>query len=93
MTARLPDDLELVRTTATFDQATVPAGLRAAHTVPDGMWGRLVVESGGLSFRFEDESDHQWVSPGAPAVIPPGRPHRVAVDGPVRFMIEFYARG
>ncbi|MFN0090530.1 MAG: DUF1971 domain-containing protein [Acidimicrobiales bacterium] len=89
----LPPGLELTRTTPTFTEETVPAGLLAAHRTAPEVWGRLVVERGSLTFRFED-------APGAPipvaagghVVIPPGRPHHVELDGPVAFAVEFHRR-
>ena len=50
----LPDGAVFVRVTPDFDERTVPAGLRSAHRVADGVWGRLVVRSGTLDVVFED---------------------------------------
>lgn len=87
----LPEGLELVRTTPIFDQGRVPAGLLAAHRVAEGVWGRLVVHDGALTFRFEDERDRpRRVAAGGHVVIPPGRPHHIELDGPARFAIEFH---
>ncbi|MDQ3145661.1 MAG: DUF3565 domain-containing protein, partial [Actinomycetota bacterium] len=41
--AELPDDLEVVRTTGTWDERTMPPGLRQAHRVAPGTWARLQV--------------------------------------------------
>ena len=68
----LPDGLEHVRTTDIFDNDTVPAGLLRAHRVADGVWGRLVVHSGTVSFVFDDEPEHPiTVSAGDAVAIPP----------------------
>ncbi len=87
----LPDGLEHVRTTETFDQDHHPAGLRRAHRVADGVWARLTVHTGALEFVFEDELD-RIIDVGAEAsvVIPPGRLHHVDVTGPVTFALEFH---
>ena len=53
MTDRLPDGVEHVRTTEVFDHLHHPAGLRRTHRVADGVWARLVVHSGSLTFVFE----------------------------------------
>jgi tellurite resistance-related uncharacterized protein len=89
--ATLPPDLDLVRTTAVWDEHTVPDGLLSAHRVADGVWGQLVVRSGAVGFVFEDEPDvtHR-LSTDERITIPPGRPHHVALDGPVTFVVEFY---
>lgn len=88
---RLPDDLELVRTTPEFSERTVPSGLRANHHIAPGVWGRLVVVSGSLGFVFADRPDDlRTVGAGDEQVIPPEAVHHVDVEGPVRFRVEFY---
>lgn len=91
MRIELPDGLEHVRTTDTFDQDHHPAGLRRAHRVADGVWARLVVHSGALGFVFEDDPEHVIdLGAGASQVIPPGRLHHVEIAGPVTFALEFH---
>ena len=87
----LPAGLTLQRTTPTFDEESTPQGLRAAHAVADGVWGRVVIESGSLGFVFEDEPDDvRAMGPADRQVIPPARLHHVVIDGPVRFAVEFH---
>jgi len=87
----LPAGLAVQRTTPTFDENSTPAGLRGAHSVADGVWGRLVVEQGSLGFVFEDfPDDVRTVLAGEHQVIPPSRLHHVVIDGPVRFAVEFH---
>jgi tellurite resistance-related uncharacterized protein len=91
MSIELPDGLQHVRTTDTFDQDHHPAGLRRAHRVAEGVWARLVVHTGALTFVFEDDPDHVVdVAAGASQVIPPGRLHHVGIAGPVTFELEFH---
>lgn len=87
----LPDGLEYVRTTDVFDNDTMPAGLRRAHRVAEGVWGRLVVHSGQLTFVFDDQP-HQPIRlvAGGKIAIPPGRLHHVEPDGPATFAVEFH---
>ena len=87
----LPVGLELARTTPDFDETTVPQGLLAAHQVAEGVWGRLVVLSGSLTFYFEDDSAApRSMRAGEDQVIPPVRPHHLEIDGPVPFHVEFH---
>jgi len=87
----LPAGLALVRTTPVFDEQSVPAGLRRAHHIAEGVWGRLVVSAGSLDFVVEgDHAEVLRVSAGGAKVIPPGVAHHVEFDGPVRFQIEFH---
>ncbi len=87
----LPEDAVFVRVTPDFDEHTVPAGLRSAHRVADGVWGRLVVRAGALGLVFEDNAhEHHVVAAGGTKVLPPGARHHVELIGPVRFAIEFH---
>lgn len=87
----LPDGLTLQRTTPTFDESSVPAGLVKAHSVADGVWGRLVVSAGSIGFVFDDEPDAiRTVTAGETQVIPPLRKHHLVVGGPATFAVEFH---
>lgn len=89
---QLPPGLSLQRTTDEFTVATVPAGLRRAHRVARGVWGRLRVIEGRLRF--------VWEEPGAvepldlvdddSVVIPPDTLHRVEPQPGCRFVVEFH---
>lgn len=88
---QMPEGLAHVRTTDIFDEHHHPAGLRRAHRVADGVWARLVVHTGALTFVFEDEpAAPAEVVAGATVVIPPGRLHHVDITGPVTFALEFH---
>lgn len=91
MCDELPSGLRLVRTTPELDESTVPSGLLRSHRVAGDVWGRLLVRSGSLRFVFEDgDGVEVRVSAGERFVIPPGRPHHLVIDVPVRFAIEFH---
>lgn len=88
----MPDGLVLVRTTPTFTEETVPAGLRRAHRVAEGVWGRLRVEQGSVRFVFEDPpGTSRDVPAGGTVDIPPGVAHRVEPQPGCRFAVEFHA--
>ncbi len=87
----LPAGLEHLRTTAVFDNSTVPAGLLRAHRVAEGVWGRLLVHSGEVVFVFEDHPDERIVvAEGGSVAIPPARLHHVELDQPATFAVEFH---
>jgi tellurite resistance-related uncharacterized protein len=89
--APLPEGLEHVRTTDVFNAATMPAGLRRAHRVANGVWGNLVVHTGSVRFTFEDAPDDPIVvSAGGSLAIPPGREHHVDPDHRATFAVEFH---
>ena len=90
-TPTMPTGLVLARTTPSFTAATVPAGLRNAHEVADGVWGRLVVSVGTVRFVFEDDTDHAvTVAAGGHVDIPPRRRHHVEPDDDAVFTVEFH---
>lgn len=92
--AELPEGLELKRTTAVWDQDTMPAALRRAHRVAPATWGRLRVELGSLRFRAATEPPLDVVvGPGRAQPIPPEVEHHVEPQGAVRFFVEFLGRG
>lgn len=90
----LPDDLVVARTTATWDEHTLPTALRRAHRVAAGTWGRLRVEAGRLRFvaATVPPTDVEVVAGGSQA-IPPDVEHAVEPLGAVRFAVEFLVAG
>lgn len=92
----LPDDLEAVRSTPTWDDRSVPPALRSEHRLAAGVWGQLVVESGSVDVQFapagEEASDggRQSVEAGGSRGIPPQAPHRVEVVPGSRFHLDIF---
>jgi tellurite methyltransferase len=88
--AELPEDLLLDRTSPEWDEHTMPAGLRRAHRVARGSWGRIVVRQGQLQFRARTKPELQVVvGAGSTQAIPPDLDHEVRPIGSVCFSIEF----
>ena len=86
----LPDGLVVVRTTATWDEHTVPPALLAAHRVASGVWGRLRVAAGAVRFVAETDpvTDVVVVAPGQQA-IPPDVRHLVEPRPGTRLAVDF----
>jgi tellurite resistance-related uncharacterized protein len=86
----LPDDVTPYKRTAEFDQDTMPAGLRRAHTTKAGVWARIHVLEGRLRYRVHGEvvETHE-LTPETPGIVEPQVPHDVEpIDG-ARFFVEF----
>ncbi len=87
-----PEGLRRVRTSAVWDERTMPAGLRRAHRVAAGTWGRIFVQAGRLRFAaatnpvIEVELDADSAQG-----IPPEVMHEVHPLGAVRFSVGFFA--
>lgn len=91
--AELPDDLEWVRSSDTWTEESLPAGLRRAHRLGARTWGRLTVESGHVRFLAEapdwDREPADLVA-GDTQAIPPGMPHHLDLSDPASLHIDFY---
>ncbi|UUX51889.1 DUF1971 domain-containing protein [Nisaea acidiphila] len=87
----LPPGAQHYSSSPRFTEVTVPAKLTGLHRTKPGVWGRLVVEEGALTFIEPGPAEYtDRLAAGEVEVIAPERPHRVAVDGPVVFLVEFY---
>jgi tellurite resistance-related uncharacterized protein len=88
----IPDGLVVVRTTSTWDAATMPAALRRDHRVAAGTWGRLVVHDGALRFvAATSPPTDVVVAAHDMRGIPPAVVHHVEPLGAVQFAVEFLA--
>ena len=88
----LPEGLRWVRTSAAWDERTMPAGLRRAHRVAAGTWGRIVVQAGRLRFvAATTPTIDVELEAGSTQAIPPEVIHEVEPLGAVRFSVEFFA--
>jgi tellurite resistance-related uncharacterized protein len=87
--AELPNSVVPVRTSQ-WDENTLPAGLRRAHQLAAGTWGRIFVRSGRLRFRAATSPPIEVeLEAGSAQAIPPGVAHDVEPAGPVRFSLDF----
>ncbi len=89
----LPDGLTLLRTTAVWDECTMPEALRRSHRVASGTWGRLRVDVGSLRFvASTDPITDVTVESDRAQGIPPDVDHHIEPRGPTRFAVEFFGR-
>jgi tellurite resistance-related uncharacterized protein len=90
---RLPEGLVAYKRTATFTDASVPAGLVKDHSTKPGVWGLIHVEEGSLRYRVTDPRRPETatiITPNTPpGVVEPTIVHLVEPLGPVRFHVEF----
>ena len=89
----LPADLEVVRTAGPFDADTLPEGLRRAHLVAGRTWGVLRILEGEAVFAIDTSPPRSIrLHAGDEQPIPPGVPHLVRADEPVRLAVDFLVR-
>lgn len=91
--AQLPDRLEQHKSTGTFTEKTVPAGLLNDHSTKEGVWGLIRVEAGKLHYRITDERRPAFetvLTPETPpGVVEPTIRHHVQPLGKVCFHVDF----
>ena len=90
--AELPEGLRWVRRSPVWDERTLPVGLRRAHRVAAGTWGRIVVHDGRLRFEAATTPTIDVeLEAGSTQAIPPEVFHEVEPLGAVRCSVEFLA--
>ena len=77
------------KTTAVFDENTLPAGLRREHRTKTGAWGIVRVLEGKLRLVFTDGRIEE-LDRDRSGLIRPQEPHWVEPLGAIRMQVEFY---
>ncbi len=80
------------RSTALFDEETLPTGFRRAHSTKAGVWGVIRMAEGKAQLRFFDGTPDQLVTERDPAVLRPQQLHLLEPIGHVRLKVDFYDR-
>ena len=80
------------RSTAVFDEATLPAVLRREHSTKAGVWGVIRVIEGSLRLEFADGGEAQVLTPDRPGLVRPEQIHRIEPMGRIRMQVDFYDR-
>lgn len=87
----LPDKLILHKRTPDFDQDSVPAGILGRHTTAEGVWGKIKVTEGRLTYRIlEPGIEEHILDIDHDGIVAPQAAHQVEISGPVKFYVEFY---
>lgn len=80
------------RSTAVFDETTLPDALRREHRTKAGVWGVIRVIAGRLRLQLADGGEEQILTSDRPGLVRPEQAHRVEPIGPVRMQVDFYDR-
>lgn len=87
---RLPAEVVPYKRTPVFEQHSVPAGLLKRHSTKAGVWGKIVVIEGTLTYRIlEPAPEEVRLDPQTYGVVEPTVPHEVVPQLGVRFYVEF----
>jgi tellurite resistance-related uncharacterized protein len=88
--SRLPDGVTAYKRTPTFDETSVPDGLRRDHATKAGVWGLIHIEAGRLRYEVAGGQSMELSPQTQPGVIEPQVRHRVEPIGNVSFYVEFF---
>jgi tellurite methyltransferase len=87
---RLPPPARPYKETPVFDEASVPKGLLARHTLRADTWGRIVVLEGRVDYVVESAPPLAFVlRPGVDGGVAPEQPHHVTPQPGARFQVRF----
>ena len=89
---KMPKGLKSHKSTPVFTEATIPKGLLNRHNTKEGVWGRLIVLSGTITFVDLTNSRQIEASPERPVTIVPQAWHHLKVTGEVELKIDFYSK-
>ena len=78
------------RSTAIFDEHTLPAALRSEHNTKAGVWGVIRVLDGQLRYTILDPPSESVLTPDKPGLVRPQQKHFVTPLGAMRCQVEFY---
>jgi FdhD protein len=84
-----PEQVAEYRRTASFTEATIPAGLLREHRTKPGVWAKIVVETGALEYTLESPLRTFLLTAERAGMAPPAESHHITAVGPVRFHVEF----
>ncbi|MEI2298816.1 DUF1971 domain-containing protein [Ensifer sp. MJa1] len=77
------------RSTPVFNEHTIPAPLRQAHSLRPGAWAKLSVLEGVLKYCLPPQPAAELAA-ATSVVIPPELAHHLEIVGPVRCQLHFY---
>lgn len=78
------------RTTAQFDETSLPAALRREHRTKSGVWGIIRVLEGEVRYVIVETGREQILTPERPGLVKPEEFHFVEPLGAIRMQVEFY---
>jgi tellurite resistance-related uncharacterized protein len=89
----IPEDFAPYRSTPSFTNDSIPAGLQNRHSTKAGVWGIIHVLVGKLRYCIH-EPYHQetMIEAGATAIVIPQVEHDVHPLGETEFFVEFWGR-
>lgn len=87
----MPAAMACYKSTPEFTETSVPAALQRDHTTAAGVWGKINVLEGSLTYCItEPAAERHVLAAGDAGIVEPQIKHFVEMSGPVRFRVDFY---
>ncbi len=87
----LPSTARPYKQTPVFDETTVPVGLLNSHSTKEGVWAKVIVIEGELTYRILDPIVEEVIlTPECFGVVEPTVKHEIVPTQRVRFYVEFF---
>lgn len=88
---QLPSEVVAYKKTDIFTQDSTPKGLLEHHRTIAGVWGKIVVLEGRLTYTIDDnDGEVIELTPSIFGVVEPQVIHHVTPQEGVKFYVEFY---
>ncbi len=87
----LPSNVIAYKRTPAFSEDSIPKGLLNDHRTKEGVWGKIVIESGFLEYIIQEpEIEVVQLNAEKYGVVEPTIKHHIKPLGSVKFHVEFY---
>ena len=78
------------RSTAVFDEQSLPAALQKEHRTKAGTWGVIRVIAGRVRYRILEPVSEVVLDAAHPGLVKPEQPHMVTPLGAMQMRVDFY---
>lgn len=86
----LPSNVTPYKRTDVFTETSVPQGLLKTHRTLPGVWGKIIVLEGSLSYVIVGGQEEYELNTERFGVVEPQVVHHIRPNGKVSFYVEFY---
>ena len=87
---QLPENVKAYNKTQTYTYRTTPGMMKNDHSTRPGVWGKIVVERGEVTYFIVPDEETHILTPENPGVIEPAVLHRIDPQQQAKFYVEFY---
>ena len=86
----LPVNVSAYQKSQIYTHKTTPGMMKNDHRTRAGVWGKIVVRSGEVTYEIPEENESHTLTPDNPGVIAPLQFHRIDPAPGAKFYLELY---